>query len=55
MEASRQAVVHQGTIAAPRGAIEEAAPLVVLVPGMGKRACVVLDDDDVSSNEDEPL
>jgi hypothetical protein len=31
MEASRQAVVHQGVIVAPRGAIEEAAPLVVLV------------------------
>jgi hypothetical protein len=33
----------------------EVALLAVSTPGKVKQACVILDDDEVSSNEDEPL
>jgi hypothetical protein len=49
------AVVRQVVVVAPRRAIEEAAPLAVLALGKGKQARVILDDDEVSSDEDEPL
>jgi hypothetical protein len=55
VEASWQAAVWQVAAVAPRWAVEEAAPLAVPAPGKGKQVCVVLDDNEVLSDEDEPL
>jgi hypothetical protein len=38
----------------PQQMVEEAAPLTVPTPGKGKHACIMLDDDEVSFDEDEP-
>jgi hypothetical protein len=42
-------------VVVPRREIEEAAPLAVPAPGKGKHGCVILDDNEVSSDEDKPL
>jgi hypothetical protein len=53
--ASRQAVARQGAVVVSRQATEETATLAVLAPGKGKQVHAVLEDDEVSSDEDEPL
>jgi hypothetical protein len=55
VEASRQVAVRQVATVAPHRAVEEVARLVVLAPGKGKQACIILNVDEVSSDEDEPL